>query len=155
MLMLTILTAAVGFPLSFILISQFGVIGLIVTSLTYGIPSLVVSLRFIKKQFGVSVDWVSSTKILLSSGVAGLLTYFLISLMTFSSPIRLIIGVIIFSIVCIFAMLVGRTLNKADLNNLEEIINALGPLRKPLRFLLKLIEKLMTILRLDNKLNNI
>jgi O-antigen/teichoic acid export membrane protein len=155
MLKLTILTAAVGFPLSFILISQFGVLGLIVTSLTYGFPSLIIALRFIKKQFGVSVDWVSSAKILLSSGAAGLLTYFLVSLMTFSSPIRLIIGVVIFSVVCIFATLVSRTLNKADLNNLEEIINALGPLRKPLRFLLKLIEKLMTILRLDNELNNI
>jgi O-antigen/teichoic acid export membrane protein len=150
MLKLTILSAAVGFPLSFVLISQFGVIGLIVTSLIYGIPTLIIALQFIRKQFGVSVDWVSSAKILLSSGVAGIVTYFLVSLMSFSSPVRLVIGVIIFLIMCVFAMLVSRTLNRADLNNLQEIINALGPLRKPLRFLLKLIEKLMMILRLDN-----
>ena len=80
---LAILTAAIGFPLSFVLISQFGVIGLIVTTLTVSLPSLFISLRFIKKHFGVSVDWVSSAKILFSSAVAAILTYALISQLRF------------------------------------------------------------------------
>jgi len=143
---LAILTAAIGFPLSFVLISQFGVIGLIVTSLTVSLPSLFIGLRFIKKQFGVSVDWVSSAKILFSSAIAAVLTYVLISQLAFSSPIKLVIGVIVFVVVFIFAALVTRIVNRAELSNLREIVNALGPLRKPLRFLLNLIEKLMTIL---------
>ena len=61
-LKISILTAAIGFPLSFFLIFTFGVIGLIVTSLTVSLPGLLISLRFIKKQFGVSVDWISSWK---------------------------------------------------------------------------------------------
>jgi len=142
---LTILTVAIGFPLSFVLISQFGVIGLIVTTLTVGLPSLFVSLRFIKKHFGVSVDWVSSAKILFSSAIAAILTYILISQLAFSNPIELVIGVIVFVIVFIAAALVTRTANRTDVSNIREIINALGPLRKPLRFLLNLIEKLMTI----------
>jgi O-antigen/teichoic acid export membrane protein len=143
---LTILTALIGFPVSFVLISQFGVIGLIVTSLTVSLPSLFIGLRFIKKQFGVSVDWVSSAKILFSSAIAAVLTYVLISQLAFSSPIKLVIGVIVFVVVFIFAALVTRIVNRAELSNLREIVNALGPLRKPLRFLLNLIEKLMTIL---------
>ena len=39
-LKMSILTIAIGFPLSFILISNFGVIGLIVSSLTVSLPSL-------------------------------------------------------------------------------------------------------------------
>lgn len=145
-LKLAILTAVIGFPVSFVLISQFGVIGLIVTALTVGLPGLFISLRFIKKHFGVSVDWVSSAKILFSSAIAAILTYVLISQLAFSSPIQLVIGVIAFVVVFIVAAVVTRTVNKAEVSNLREIISVLGPLRKPLHFLLKLIEKLMTIL---------
>jgi O-antigen/teichoic acid export membrane protein len=145
-LKLTILTAAIGFPLSFVLISQFGVIGIIVTSLTVGLPGLFISLRFIKKHFEASVDWVSSAKILFSSAIAAILTYFLISQLTFSSPIQLVIGIIVFLVVFIAATLVTRTVNRTDVSNLREIVNVLGPLRKPLRFLLNLFEKLMKIL---------
>jgi O-antigen/teichoic acid export membrane protein len=141
-----ILTVVIGFPESFVLISQFGVLGLIVTSLTVSLPGLLISLRFIEKHFGVSVDWVSSAKILFSSAVAAILTYVLISQLAFSSPIELVIGVIVFVVVFIVAALVTRTVNRADVSNLREIINVLGPLRKPLHFLLNLIEKLMTIL---------
>ncbi len=70
-LKMSIITAGIGFPLSVILINQFGVIGLIVTSLTVSLPSLFISLRFIKTRFGVSIDWISSAKILFSSAIAG------------------------------------------------------------------------------------
>jgi hypothetical protein len=155
---LSLLTVAIGFPTGFLLISHFGVIGLIVASLTVGLPSLLISLRFIKKHFGVSVDWVSSAKILFSSAITAILTYILISQLAnkhlvvdslnvaFSNPIRLVIGVIAFVVIFIAATLGTRTINRVDLINLREIINVLGPLRKPLRFLLNIIEKLMTIL---------
>ena len=146
LLKLTILGVAIGVPLSFVLISKFGVIGLIVAGLVNGEPSLIIGLRFIKKHFGVTVDWVSSAKILLSSTIAAILTYVLISQLAFSSLIQLIIGVIVFVIVFIFATVVTRTVNKADMINLREIVDALGPLRKPLRFLLNIIEKLMIIM---------
>jgi len=143
---LGVLTAAIGFPMSFVLISKFGVIGLIVTALVVGLPSLLISLRFIKTHFGVSVDWLSSAKILFSSAVAAILTYVLISQLAFSNPINLIIGVIVFVPVFIVAALITRTINKADVNNLREIIKSLGPLRKPLNFILNFLEKLMTLL---------
>jgi O-antigen/teichoic acid export membrane protein len=95
-LKLNVLTAAIGFPLSFVLISQFGVVGLIVTSLTVGLPSFFIALRFIKARFGVSVDWVSSAKILFSSAVTAILTYLLISPLAFSNPIQLVVGVVVF-----------------------------------------------------------
>jgi len=145
---LSLLTVAIGFPVSFLLVSRFGVIGLIAATLTVSLPSLFIGLRFIKNHFGVSVDWVSSAKILFSSIITAILTYALISQLAFSNPIRLVIGIIAFVVIFIAATMGTRTINRADLNNLREIINVLGPLRKPLRFLLNLIEKLMTIFRL-------
>ncbi len=143
---LTILTAAIGFPVSFVLISQFGVVGLIVTSLTVSLPSFFLSLRFIKTHFGVSVDWVSSAKILFSSAVAAILTYLLVSLLAFSNPIQLVVGVLVFVIIFLIVVVVTRTIDRADLNNIREIANVLGPLRKLLKGLIRLIEKFMTII---------
>ncbi len=143
---LSFLTVAIGFPLGFLLISHFGVIGLIATSLTVSLPSLFISLRFIKKQFRVSVDWVSSIKILFSSAITALLTYTLISQLAFSNPVRLVIGVIAFVVIFVAATMLTRTINRGDLVSLREIVNVLGPLRRPLLFLLNIIEKLMTIL---------
>ena len=144
-LKLTLLTVIIGFPLSFGLISQFGIIGLILTSIVVGLPGLFFSLRFIKKNFGVSVDWVSSAKIVFSSATAAILTYVTITQLPFSSLIQLVVGVIIFVIAILLLAVITRTLNKADLENIRQIINALGPLRKPLAIVLKLIEKLMGI----------
>ncbi len=143
---LSILTVVIGFPVSFLLISNFGVLGLIVTSLTVGLPSLFISLRFIKNKFGVSVDWVSSAKILLSSAVTGVLTYLLISQLAFSNPVRLVIGVVAFVFIFVAATLLTRSINKTDVASLRQIVNVMGPLRRPLGFLLNIIEKLMKIL---------
>ncbi len=146
-LKLTLLSVAIGFPLSFVLISQFGIIGLIVASTTFSLPSFFLSLRFIKNNFGVSVDWVSSAKITISSAVAGLLTYFAISILPFSNPIKLIVGAVLFVFAFIVFAVVTQTLKKADLVNIREVANAMGPLRKPLVMIINLVEKLMNSLK--------
>jgi O-antigen/teichoic acid export membrane protein len=146
---LSILSVAIGFPLGFLLISNFGVIGLIVASLTVGLPSLFISLRFIKNRFGVSLDWVSSAKILFSSAIAAILTYLLVSELAFSNPIRLVIGIIAFCVILIAATLFTGTVKRADLINMKEITDSLGPLRRPLRSLLNLLDKLIVIFHLE------
>jgi O-antigen/teichoic acid export membrane protein len=144
-LKLILLSVAVGFPLGFVLISQFGVIGLIVASTTFSLPSFFISLRFIKKNFGVSPDWVSSTKITLSSAGAGLLTFFSISLLPFSNPVKLVVGVVIFVVAFLVLAVLTRTLNKYDLANVREVANALGPLKKPINLIISIVDKLMAL----------
>ncbi len=77
-LYLTLLSAAIGLPLGYILIMQFGVLGLIITTLITGILSTIIPLYWIKKHYNLTVDWRSSAKILLSSSVAAALTYGLV-----------------------------------------------------------------------------
>jgi len=147
---LSLIQVGVGFPVGFLLISQFGVIGLIATSLIVGLPSLFVGLAFIKRKFGVSVNWVSSAKILLSSAIASVATYILISkipltkLGFISVPLQqLVVGVIAFVIIFILAAIITRTITREDIASLIQITDALGPLRRPLRFVLRIVEKLM------------
>ena len=142
-LKLSILQAAIGFPLSFVLISQFGIIGLIITSTIVGVPGLVWALIFIKKRYDVSVDWVSSAKILASSSIAAVITYIFVNWIPFSAPIRLILGVVLFVLVFLVAALPTGTINRNDIANIRQIVGGLGPLRKPLEVVLDLLEKFM------------
>jgi stage V sporulation protein B len=147
-LKLALITFAIGFPLSIVLIAQFGILGLIVTTLTAGIPSLIIALRWLKKQYGVTVDWSSSVRILLSGAAASAITYVLISQLGFSSWIALIVGAIVFLFSFLLAILLTRAISRSDVNNLRDMLGVLGPLHRLFSFLLNIIEKLMTILRL-------
>jgi O-antigen/teichoic acid export membrane protein len=147
-LYLTLIAVAIGLPMGYILIMQFGVLGLIITSLVPGIPTTIISLYWIKKHYELTVDWRSSGKILLSSAVAAALTYVLISELGFSSLIRLIIGVVFFSLVFVAAALLTQTINKSDIENLRGMTSGLGLIGKIINRVLSIIGKLMEIIKL-------
>lgn len=145
---LAIITSSIGFPLGYILIMNFGVLGLIATSLTAGLPSLFISLRWIKRNYDMTVEWRSSAKILLSSITAGILTYLITSQLTFVSWVRLIIGVAIFLLAYITAALLTKTVTKSEINNLRAMTTGFGFLTGILDKFLNLLEKLISIFRL-------
>jgi stage V sporulation protein B len=146
-LVIAVVTAVVGFPIGFILISSYGVLGLIVTGLTAVVPGAVLSLNFIKKRYDVTVHWKSSAKILLSSVVAAALTYVVIIQLSFLvSLLQLIVGVVVFTLAYLATAILTRAFNQEDLNNLREMFRALGLLQRLFNIILNLIERLMTII---------
>ena len=151
-LVLAVITAAIGLPLGFILISNYGVIGLIATTLMVGTPTQIIALIYIKKRYNVTLRWNSSIKILISSAAASAITYLLLTqLNTFSSLTRLIIGVVVFAPTYLVAAILTRSFNTTDINTLREMLTALGPLYRIFNIALNLIEKMMTILTPNKK----
>jgi len=146
-LYLTLLTAAIGFPMGYILILHFGVLGLIVTSLVVNIPAVVIEIYYIRKHYGLTVDWCASAKILLSSAIAAALTYVLVLELGFSNWIRLIIGILFFAFVFVTAALLTQTINKSDIENLRGMVNGLGTVGKIFNLFLNIIEKIMQTLK--------
>jgi O-antigen/teichoic acid export membrane protein len=146
-LYLTILTAAIGFPMGYLLILSFGVIGLIVTTLTAGLPGIFAALIYAKKKYGVSLDWTSTAKILLSSGITAGITYFIVTSIPFSSPIRLIIGTVMFLLILVPLILITRAVNRSDIENIRGMVSALGPVGKIVNVLLRVVERIMTLLK--------
>jgi len=142
-LYLTLIAAAIGIPLGYVLIMQYGVLGLIVTSLVPGVPTTIISLFWIKKHYQLTVEWRSSAKILLSSTLAAALTYFLISELSFSSLVRLIIGFIFFVFIFAVATLLTKTIDKLDIENLRGMVSGLGIIGSLISPILNIIEKLM------------
>jgi O-antigen/teichoic acid export membrane protein len=148
-LKLTIITASIGFCLGYILTSQLEVFGLIITILVAEIPSLIIGLYWVIKNYGVTVDWSSSLKILASSGLSSLLTYFSISQLLISSWIKLILGTFIFTVLFLLGSIILRTINNEDLNNLREMVKGLGPLSSIIVFVLNLYEKTQKFLKIQ------
>ncbi len=142
---LSLIAALIGLPLGFVLIRQFGAIGYIIVSVVDGLPSVIICLYWLKKNYGVTVDLSSSAKIILSSGTAAAVTYFAISIMPFSSWLRLIVGMVIFIFAVLSAILSTRAINRTDVNNLRGMLAELGALRRFFNFLLNILEKLMTV----------
>jgi O-antigen/teichoic acid export membrane protein len=142
-LYLNLLTAAIGFPLGYVLIMSFGVLGLIVASITAGVPSMFISLSWIKKRYGVALDWTSTARILFSSGVTGALTYIIVAELGFSSWIRLILGVIVFAFILVPVVVLTRTINRSDIANIRSMFSSLGPIGGLVNKILSLFEKLM------------
>jgi stage V sporulation protein B len=146
-LYLTLVSVAAGLPLGYVLIMNFGILGLIVTSTVTAIPTTIISLYWMKKHFGLTVDWPSSLKILMSSAITAALTYTLISQLEFSSLIRLVIGVVFFVLVFVLVSLLTKTINKTDLENLRGMTSGLGLIGKIINRILNLLEKAMIILK--------
>jgi O-antigen/teichoic acid export membrane protein len=152
LLIRAIITAATGFPLGFILISNYGILGLIITTLTASLPSIFVSLIFIKKRYNVTVHWESSGKILLSSAIASIFTYILLAqLNTLTSLIQLTIGATVFILAYLISAILTKTFDTTDISNLREMFSALGSLRRIFNAIFNLIERLMTTLRVRHK----
>jgi O-antigen/teichoic acid export membrane protein len=147
-LYLTLLSAAIGLPLGYTLIMQFGVLGLIVTTLETGIVTTIVPLVWVRKNYGLTVDLTSSAKIVLSSSAAAIVTYLFVSELGYSSLIRLIIGALFFAIAFVAATLLTKTLNKSDIENLSKMASGLGIVGRILSRALNIYLKLMKTLKL-------
>jgi stage V sporulation protein B len=144
---LTLITSAIGLILNLMLIPTFGILGLLVTNIVSSIPSLIIALWWIKKKYNATINWVSSTKILLASTLSAAITYLVISIMNLASWITLIIGGIIFlALYLVTTPLVGA-ITQADVQNFKHMANGLGPLAPVFMFPLSFIEWLTKILQ--------
>jgi O-antigen/teichoic acid export membrane protein len=144
-LKLTLITAAMGLSLSLILIPMFGILGLLATYLVAGIPSTVIALWWVRKHFGVSIDWLSSVKILLASGIASIVTYLAINQLNLAHWINLVIGGIIFFIVYLVMAPILGAVNKKDVQYLKETSKSFGTFAPIFNLPLAIIEFLVRI----------
>jgi O-antigen/teichoic acid export membrane protein len=131
----------IGIPLSLILIPRFGVIGLLITIIVAPKPSLLLKLWWIKKNFGFSINWVSSVKIYLSSFIAFLVASYVLTSTGFNDWVDLFVGGGIFLLTYSLLVPLVGALEEIDIQNLRNIVGALGPLAPLFNVFLFLIEK--------------
>jgi len=142
---MALLTLCMGLLLGWILIPQFGIVGLIVANSIAGFPSVFTGLWWIRKHFGATIDLVSSAKILLASVVAAVVTYLLLSQLNYNYWIELVTGGISFLGVYLVIAPLIRAVDKKDVRHLREMLSGLGPLSYVFNIPLKIMEKLLGV----------
>lgn len=141
---LAIINTVAGVILALTLVPTLGVVGLIITTIFDGVPGLIISLDWIEKRYGGTVDWVSSAKILLSSSIAGVIAYFAVSYSHFGNWTNLAFGIVIFLVIFVAAAIGLRAVRKPDIYNLRLMTSGLGPLSGVLDRIFRLLDKLVS-----------
>ncbi|MDR2203292.1 MAG: flippase [Nitrososphaerota archaeon] len=178
-LKLSIITTIIGFSLGYILITYYNVYGLVITSLIAPIPSVIISIIWLKKHYELTTNWLFSAKILITATITAIPTYLFINSLhlnnftllqntinqvnilntisnyiTIGSAIELTIGTIFYIITFIGLITITKTLTKRDIHNLRQMTTNLGPVTKIIHLALNTIEKTMTKLKTNKQLTN-
>jgi len=145
---LGILTLMTGMPLSVVLVPYLGVFGVIVANLVSTLFSLIYGLRYAWKHYKVSVDWSSTVKIFMASGVAGAITYIsapTLSLLVTAEWAGLVVGGAIFVVIYMIMIPLLGAVNTVDVDNLRKITSDMVFVSKLSSLPLSAIEKLLSI----------
>ena len=141
-LKLSIVTSAIGLSFNLVLIPTFGILGLLATNIISGVPSIIIALWWIKKNYNATIDWVSSAKILVAATLAAVVTYVVVSHLTLNNWITLIIGGFLFLATYLTVSPLIGAINKADIQNFKEMLMGFGPLASLFALPLLFLEKL-------------
>jgi O-antigen/teichoic acid export membrane protein len=141
MMKLSLLTLLTALPLAFLLIPNFGIVGVIVGNLLASLPGVFLGLYWIWKKYEVAADRKSSAKIFTASAIAAAITYLSLSLLEAGEPIRLIGGGVIFLLTYIVAAPSMGAIAQDDVNSLRRILPELGLFSRIARIPLDLIER--------------
>ena len=120
---------------------------MIFTTLIAGLPGIISGLWWIKKHFGATIDWVSSTKIFAASGIAAVVTHLLLSQLNYSYWIELITSGVAFLVVYLVAAPLIRAVDKKYVRTLREMLSGLGPFSLVFNIPLMIIEKLSDVFK--------
>ena len=148
-LKLNMLMVIIGLPMGYFLIMHYSVFGLIFTALFAPLPSLILSILWVKKHYRLTIDWLSSIKILTSSTITAVLTYMLVNFIPFGhSALALTAGTAFYILVLLGVLALTKTLSLHDLNNLRSMTTGIGPITKILHIVLNSMEKILIKLKL-------
>jgi len=141
---LSLITLAIGIPLSLTLIPTMGIIGLILTTIIASKPSLAVGLYWTKKKYKTKIDINSSITILVASIIAATTTFLAINLVEYPDWAELTVGIAAFAATYLVTTPVLRAINRDDINNLKIMFSGLGIISKLISIPLNIMEKLST-----------
>lgn len=139
---LGLLTVSCGMPLAFLFIPWLGILGVIVTGILAGLPSMFLGLFWVWKRYKIKTDFKSSARICLASFFSAVITYVVLFFVNFADWVRLIVGGTAFIVVYLFVAPIIGAINFIDARNLRVMFSSLGIVSKFLDVPLTFMERL-------------
>ncbi len=140
---LSLIHLTFGIPLAFLLIPSMGIVGLILASITAGIPGTFLGLYWVWKRYKTKTDIKASAKILTASAIASAAAFLAINLITCADWIELAVGGAAFLATYLITAPAIGAINQLDINNLKTMFSGLGAVSKTLNIPLNAMEKLL------------
>ena len=140
---MNLLSLLIGIPVSLLLIPTFGILGLIISPLIDGVPSMFIGLHIIWTRYNTRVDLGATGKILLVSGFAALVTYFVLNVLDVSDWIRLVVGGFTFMSVFLCSSPLMGAVTESDVKSLSSLFEGSGVVSKIFVLFRWIIEKVI------------
>ena len=130
-----------GIPLVLLLISMFGILGLIAGTWLSGLPSLFWGLYWIHKNYKLKANYNSLLRVFAAASLAAIVSFLSLNLLNASSWMGIIVGGPIF-LGCYFLSLpVLNAVDKVEIQNLRSMFSGLGLITKILNIPFNLLER--------------
>ena len=136
-----IINMLIGLPISFYLITNLNIIGLMITMILIPLPGLIYNHIWIKNKYGFTIDWVASGKIYFSSILSYFIINHLISLFNINTILNVMLSSGLYFITYLFILIKIKTITLTDIHNLRRITTSLGPLTHYFNIFLSFLEK--------------
>lgn len=136
-----VVSTAFGIPLGILLISTYGIPGVLVASAVSAIPGMCYGLYWVLKHYQAKADFKSSVKIFFASAIAAAATYAPANLIHTTALIRLLLGATIFLAIYLLAAPMIGAISQADINNIRNMFSGLGVISKIVNIPLNVTEK--------------
>ncbi len=143
---ITLISICLGLPLSVLLIPRFGIMGLLATTIIAPKPGLLYGLLWVNRNLGFTIDWKSSAKIYLSTGVAFAASLLYLRAVNLGAWVELLSGGVLFLLIYSLIVTLTGAVKVEDVVNVRSITRAFGPLASVFNLFLSLVEVFMRAL---------
>jgi O-antigen/teichoic acid export membrane protein len=131
----------IGVPLAFLLIPSFGIIGVIIgNTLIAPISGLSVGIYWTWKKYGTKPDFNNSSRILLASTIASILTFLFLQLFVTAAWVTLVFGAILFLLTYLVSIPLVGAISLIDIGNLRLLFSEMRLASKIIELPLAIIE---------------
>ena len=149
---LNLLAIALGIPLSFLLIPQFAIPGLILVDILDTLPSMLICTYWVWKHYGAITELKTTGKMLLASVIAAVVTYLFMTVFPATYAwMTLTIGATLFIMTYLIAIPFVGAINQQDVSNLRSMFSKLGFASKLLEIPLRIVEHQLRFLSRTKK----
>jgi lipopolysaccharide exporter len=137
----SIITLVLGSILASILAPKYSIMGILTAMIIAPLPGLLYSYFFVRRTYGLSINWSSSIKLFTASLTSYIVSTICINLVNYNPWIELISGGILFIITYLIAIKITAVLEAHDYDVFRSILGESSTVN-PLRRMLDIYEKL-------------
>jgi stage V sporulation protein B len=139
------LSLILGIPAAFLLVPQFGIVGIIIGLQVTALPGTFFGLYHIWKHYGTKADFAGSAKILIASALAAAIVYLFLLFLTAPYWVLLVAGSILFLVMYLVSAPLVGAITQSDLNSLRTLFSGLGKVSRLLEIPFEIIQKIIKI----------